>query len=97
MKAFPRIHFDPAVMGGKPCIQGTRVTVATVVGLVASGLSADEIVRAYPYLQPDDIREALGYVVRQKIRLGYWTKLSGVACYPNHRLIFKPYNNDGPK
>ena len=61
MKAFPRIHFDPAVMGGKPCIQGTRVMVATVVGLVASGLSADEIVRAYPYLQPEDIREALGY------------------------------------
>jgi len=48
-------------MGGKPCIRGMRVTVGTVVGLVASGRSSDEILNAYPYLEPDDISEALSY------------------------------------
>lgn len=48
-------------MGGKPCIRGLRVTVGTVVGLLAAGHSEDEILRAYPYLERDDIREALSY------------------------------------
>lgn len=48
-------------MGGKPCIRGLRVTVGTVVGLIAAGHSQDEILRLYPYLEPDDIREALSY------------------------------------
>ena len=61
MDRWPRITFDPAVMGGKPCIRGMRVTVGTVVGLVAAGRSVDEILRAYPYLEPDDVREALSY------------------------------------
>jgi uncharacterized protein (DUF433 family) len=56
-----RITFDPAVMGGKPCIRGMRVTVGTVVGLVAAGRSQEEILRAYPYLEPDDIHAALAY------------------------------------
>jgi uncharacterized protein (DUF433 family) len=56
-----RITFDPEVMGGKPCIRGLRITVGTVVGLVASGRSVDEILAAYPYLEQDDIREALAY------------------------------------
>jgi uncharacterized protein (DUF433 family) len=55
------ITHDPNVMGGKPCIRGLRVTVGTVVGLVASGRSAAEIVRLYPYLTEDDVREALAY------------------------------------
>jgi len=56
-----RITFDPQVMGGKPCIRGLRVTVGTIVGLLAAGRSAEEILRAYPYLEPEDIAEALAY------------------------------------
>ena len=48
-------------MGGKPCIRGMRVTVGTIVGLVASGYSFADILRAYPYLEEPDIREALQY------------------------------------
>jgi uncharacterized protein (DUF433 family) len=61
MKAFPRITLDPSVMGGKACIRGLRVTVGTVVGLLASGRTRDEILKAYPYLEPEDIDEALSY------------------------------------
>lgn len=61
MNALTRITFDPAIMGGKPCIRGMRVTVGTVVGLVASGRSSAEILKAYPYLEPADISEALSY------------------------------------
>ena len=56
-----RITFNPQVMGGKACIRGMRVTVTTVVGLVASGLSFDEILDAYPYLELEDIKAALTY------------------------------------
>ncbi len=56
-----RITFDPQVMGGKPCIRGMRVTVGTIVGLLAAGKSAAEILAAYPYLEADDIKEALAY------------------------------------
>jgi uncharacterized protein (DUF433 family) len=61
MKNLTRIAFDPEVMGGKPCIRGLSVTVGTIVGLVASGHSAAEILRAYPYLEAEDISEALAY------------------------------------
>ena len=61
MPTFARITHDPNVMGGKPCIRGLRVTVGTIVGLVAVGRPADEILRLYPYLTADDIREALSY------------------------------------
>lgn len=56
-----RITFDPAVMGGKPCIRGMRVTVGTVVGLLAAGRVEAEILNAYPCLEPDDLRAALAY------------------------------------
>lgn len=56
-----RITVNPEVMGGKPCIRGMRVTVGMVVGLLASGKSAGDILAAYPYLEEDDIREALAY------------------------------------
>lgn len=55
------ITFDPNVMGGRPCIRGLRVTVGMVVGLVASGYSTADILAAYPYLEANDIREALTY------------------------------------
>lgn len=56
-----RITADPELMGGRPCIRGMRVTVGTVVGLVASGHSREEILRLYPYLEAEDIAEALAY------------------------------------
>ncbi len=55
MQRFPRITLDPDVMGGEACIRGLRVTVATVVGLLAAGRSANEILAAYPYLEREDI------------------------------------------
>ena len=61
MPTLTRITHDPAVMGGKPCIRGLRVTVGTIVGLVAEGRSHEEILRLYPYLEAEDIREALSY------------------------------------
>lgn len=61
MSELTRITHDPNIMGGKPCIRGLRVTVGTIVGLVAAGRSRDEILHLYPYLAADDIREALSY------------------------------------
>ena len=58
-----RITFDPTIMSGKPCIRGMRVSVSTVVGLVAEGRSEAEILAAYPYLESADIRAALAYAV----------------------------------
>jgi uncharacterized protein (DUF433 family) len=57
----PRITHDPAVMGGKPCIRGLRVTVGTILGLLAAGHSRERILEAYPYLEPEDIDAALSY------------------------------------
>ncbi len=56
-----RITHNPAVMGGKPCIRGIRVTVGTVLGLLASGKPRQRILDAYPYLKPEDIDAALAY------------------------------------
>lgn len=56
-----RITIDPAVMGGKPCIRGMRVTVGMITGLVASGTSFQEIINLYPYLEEKDIQAALTY------------------------------------
>ncbi|MGD9764886.1 MAG: DUF433 domain-containing protein [Candidatus Binatia bacterium] len=58
---FSRITVDPNLMGGVPCIRGLRLPVATVVGMVADGMSEAEILRDYPDLEPADIREALHY------------------------------------
>lgn len=56
-----RITHDPAVMGGKPCIRGLRVTVGTIMGLLASGASRERILQAYPYLESDDIDAVMAY------------------------------------
>jgi len=61
MQKLTRITFNPNVMGGKPCLRGLRVTVGTLVGLVATGLTDAEILALYPYLEAGDIREALSY------------------------------------
>jgi uncharacterized protein (DUF433 family) len=58
---FPRITHDPAVMGGKPCIRGLRVTVGTILNLLAAGHSRERILQAYPYLEPQDLDAALAY------------------------------------
>ena len=54
MPQLDRITFDPSVMGGKPCIRGMRVTVGTIVGLIASGAASEEILADYPYLEAND-------------------------------------------
>jgi uncharacterized protein (DUF433 family) len=56
-----RVTFDPQVMGGKPCVRGLRVSVGTIVGLVASGYSAAEMLQTYPHLEEEDVRQALAY------------------------------------
>lgn len=61
MKKVDRITLDPNVMGGKPCIRGIRVTVGTIIGLLASGISNQEILNMYPYLELEDITAALSY------------------------------------
>ena len=61
MNDFERITQDPAIMGGKPCIRGLRVTVGTIVGQIAAGRSVDELLADYPYLEREDVLEALRY------------------------------------
>jgi len=61
MHNLTRITFNPEVMGGKPCIRGMRVTVGTIVGLVATGKTVDEVLADYPYIEQEDILEALSY------------------------------------
>ncbi|OIP89329.1 MAG: hypothetical protein CO013_13315 [Syntrophobacterales bacterium CG_4_8_14_3_um_filter_58_8] len=61
MKPLKRITINPKVMGGKPCIRGMRVTVGTIVGLIACGKTIAEILADYPYLERDDVMEALSY------------------------------------
>jgi len=62
MLGFDRITFDPHVMAGRACIRGMRITVSLLVNLVANGMTGDEIIAAYPYLEPEDIQQALQYV-----------------------------------
>ena len=61
MRQLNRITADPTVMGGKPCIRGQRVTVGMLIGLVASGKSTQQILDLYPYLEAEDITQALRY------------------------------------
>ncbi|MBV8567188.1 MAG: DUF433 domain-containing protein [Methylobacteriaceae bacterium] len=61
MNDFPCITRDPAVMGGKPCVRGLRVTVGMIVGQVDAGVTVEELLAAYPYLDRDDVLEAVRY------------------------------------
>jgi len=58
---FDRISFDPQIMGGRACIRGMRIPVSLVVSQIAQGTSFEEILRDYPDLEPDDLRQALEY------------------------------------
>jgi uncharacterized protein (DUF433 family) len=62
MSGFERITFDPNVMGGRACIRGLRITVSLIVNLVANGMTTEEIIESYPYLEKDDIQQSLKYV-----------------------------------
>jgi uncharacterized protein (DUF433 family) len=74
MPKLERITIDPNVMGGKPCIRGLRVTVGTIMGLISAAKSRDEILKLYPYLEAQDIDEALAYatwrVEEQEVSVG---------------------------
>lgn len=61
MGSLDRITFDPGIMGGKPCIRGLRITVGMIVGLIASGHSHNKILGLYPYVEKEDIDQALSY------------------------------------
>jgi uncharacterized protein (DUF433 family) len=61
MQNLTRITSDPEVMGGKPCIRGMRVTVGTLVGLIATGKTLEEVLAEYPYLEREDVLQALSY------------------------------------
>jgi uncharacterized protein (DUF433 family) len=58
---FDRISFDPKIMGGRACIRGMRLTVSILVNLVANGMTTEEIMREYPDLEAEDVRQALQY------------------------------------
>ena len=58
---FDRITFDPGIMGGRACIRGMRITVSLIVNLIANGMTTSEIILEYPDLEPEDMRQALGY------------------------------------
>jgi uncharacterized protein (DUF433 family) len=61
MITFDRITHNPAVMGGKPCIRGMRVTVGMIVGMLGAGHTKEHLLKLYPYLEPADIDQALSY------------------------------------
>jgi uncharacterized protein (DUF433 family) len=61
MSNFERITQNPAIMGGKPCIRGMRVTVGMIVGQIGGGRTIEQLLADYPYLERDDVLEALRY------------------------------------
>jgi uncharacterized protein (DUF433 family) len=69
---FDRITQNPSVMGGKPCIRGMRVTVGMIVGQIGAGVSVEELLTDYPYLEREDIMQALGYAAA----LAQWREVS---------------------
>ncbi len=64
MKPLERITVDPGKCGGRPCIRGMRIRVADILGMLAEGVSQEEILRDFPYLEADDIRASLAYAAR---------------------------------
>ena len=61
---FPRIESDPGILGGKPCVKGTRLSVEFILELFASGASRDDVVKAYPDLTAEDVEQALRYAAQ---------------------------------
>jgi uncharacterized protein (DUF433 family) len=75
MTQFERITIDPAVMGGKPCIRGMRVTVGMIVEALGAGRTESEILTDFPYLEREDIRAALSFAAR--LAQGHEVRLAG--------------------
>jgi uncharacterized protein (DUF433 family) len=65
MKLLERITVEPNKCGGRPCIRGLRIRVTDILGMLAEGVSHEEILGDFPYLEPDDIKAALAYAARQ--------------------------------
>lgn len=65
MNSVSRITFNPNQCGGRPCIRGVRIRVQDVLGLLASGTTADEILEDFPDLEPDDIRACLAFAAAE--------------------------------
>ncbi len=61
MEEFNRITFDSNIMGGRACIRKMRITVSLIINLIANGMGTEEILESYPYLEEDDIQQALRY------------------------------------
>jgi len=61
MATLDRIRFDPQVLGGKATVRGLRITVAQIVNMVANGMSVSDVLQEYPFLDDEDVRQALRY------------------------------------
>lgn len=61
LKPFDRLTVDANTMNGKPCIRGMRIQVSLILNLVANGMSTEEVIKAYPYIEPEDISQCLRY------------------------------------
>ena len=61
LQPFDRISIDPDIMNGRPCIRGMRIQVSLILNLVANGMTTEEIIKSYPYIEPDDISQCLRY------------------------------------
>ncbi|MFO7919081.1 MAG: DUF433 domain-containing protein [Anaerolineae bacterium] len=68
MVDFERITFDPQIKGGRACIRGMRITVSLILKLIANGMTGEEILDAYPYLEPADVQAALKYAAWLAVR-----------------------------
>jgi uncharacterized protein (DUF433 family) len=65
MKLLERITVEPGKCGGRPCLRGMRIRVADILGMLAEDVSPEEILRDFPYLEPEDIKAALAYAALQ--------------------------------
>lgn len=83
---FDRVTFDPKIMGGRACIRGMRITVATIVGQVADGAGTDDILAAYPDLEAQDVRQALAYAA-------WLTKKEVIPAWHDRRVIPPGYGD----
>ena len=87
MKEFERITHDTQVMGGKPTIRGMRVTVGAIVGLIGAGHTVEEVLADYPYLEREDLLQALRYVAVYGVGLGDEARDVVVADEVDHRGV----------
>ena len=65
MNLLDRITVEPDKCGGRPCIRGLRIRVSDILAMLADGVSPEDVLRDFPYLEPDDIKAALAYAARQ--------------------------------